>query len=258
MASSPSCAVRIARRSTEVCTTSGSRPRSASSLPPRIASSSPWAVRSTSTQPVKRFFAFHALSPWRSSTRRYESAMGRAYRVGLRRLCGRSSGETGRDRRCSVAGGCRRGRGRGRCVRPQPFERGQVPGRFAALEPPLPLAPDGAGESELEQGVEAGVRGVEHGAEQLVDGVFGDRGERYPPDQVDVAEAVDRERDAGQAGVAFEQPAVDRLVVLVRVPHDEGVYGKGVVSDKQRAGGAELVGARKRDDVMPLGRPLVL
>src|SRR3954471_13639529 len=59
----------MARRCSEVWTTSGSRPDSRSSSPPRLASFSPLALRSTSTQPVKRFFAFHSLSPWRSSTR---------------------------------------------------------------------------------------------------------------------------------------------------------------------------------------------
>src|SRR5215218_9885177 len=61
-------AVRIARRCTDVCSTSGRIPAAVSSSPPRRASASPLAVRSTSTQPVKRFFAFHSLSPWRSRT----------------------------------------------------------------------------------------------------------------------------------------------------------------------------------------------
>ncbi len=42
----------------------GSRPASFSSSPPRTASS-PFSLRSTSTHPVNRFFAFHSLSPWR-------------------------------------------------------------------------------------------------------------------------------------------------------------------------------------------------
>src|SRR3954447_5084547 len=61
--------VRIARRRTLVCTTSGRTPCSFSSSPPRRASSSPLASRSTSTQPVKRFLAFHSLLPCRSSTK---------------------------------------------------------------------------------------------------------------------------------------------------------------------------------------------
>ena len=58
----------MARRSTDVCTTSGSRPDSRISSPPRRASASPLALRSTSTQPVNRFLAFHSLSPCRKST----------------------------------------------------------------------------------------------------------------------------------------------------------------------------------------------
>src|SRR5688572_3679636 len=58
----------MARRSTLVCATSGSRPCSRSSSPPRRASASPLALRSTSTQPVNRFLAFHSLSPCRNRT----------------------------------------------------------------------------------------------------------------------------------------------------------------------------------------------
>ena len=35
---------------------------------PRTASARPFSVSATSTQPVKRFLAFHSLSPWRSRT----------------------------------------------------------------------------------------------------------------------------------------------------------------------------------------------
>src|SRR5690242_13169750 len=58
----------MARLSTEVCTTSGSSPESRINSPPRRASASPLALRSTSTQPVNRFLAFHSLSPCRKST----------------------------------------------------------------------------------------------------------------------------------------------------------------------------------------------
>src|SRR4051794_17540090 len=59
----------MARRRTEVWTTSGSRPAPRRSSPPRIASSRPLADRSTSTHPVNRFFAFQSLSPCRNSTK---------------------------------------------------------------------------------------------------------------------------------------------------------------------------------------------
>ncbi len=62
-------AVEIARRSSEVCTTSGSRPASAINSPPRWASASPVVDNGTSTQPVKRFFSFQSLCPWRKSSR---------------------------------------------------------------------------------------------------------------------------------------------------------------------------------------------
>ena len=58
----------MARRSMEVNSLSGRTPASFSSSPPCTASALPLSDRATSTQPVKRFFAFHSLSPWRSST----------------------------------------------------------------------------------------------------------------------------------------------------------------------------------------------
>src|SRR5665647_1477997 len=57
----------VVHTSYEVCTTSGSRSAAFSCWPPRRASARPLSVRSTSTQPVKRFLAFHSLSPWRRS-----------------------------------------------------------------------------------------------------------------------------------------------------------------------------------------------
>src|SRR4051812_13552415 len=67
-AASASSAVLIARRSTEVCSTSGSRPVSARSSPPREASARPLSDSGTSTHPVNRLALFHSLSPCRSST----------------------------------------------------------------------------------------------------------------------------------------------------------------------------------------------
>ena len=79
-------------------------------------------------------------------------------------------------------------------------------------------------EAELEDRVERRVGVLEHRAEQPVDLVGGDRVQRDPPVQVDVAEVVDGERDAVHLRVALEQPAVDGLVVLVRAPGDERVH----------------------------------
>src|SRR5262249_48647928 len=66
--SSAIAAVLIARRSSEVCTTSGSTSCSRSSMPPLTASPRPFSVSATSTQPVERLSAFHSLSPWRRRT----------------------------------------------------------------------------------------------------------------------------------------------------------------------------------------------
>src|SRR6185437_16829049 len=59
----------IARRSSDVCTTSGRTSAWRISSPERTASRSPRGDKGTSTHPVNRFLAFHSLSPWRSRTR---------------------------------------------------------------------------------------------------------------------------------------------------------------------------------------------
>ena len=59
-------AVLIARFNSDVYKTSGINPASFNKTPALAASASPFCDNSTSTQPVKRFLAFQALSPWRS------------------------------------------------------------------------------------------------------------------------------------------------------------------------------------------------
>jgi hypothetical protein len=53
----------IARFSSEVYSTSGSKPVSASSSPARLPSATPLSVRLTSCQPVNWLEAFHSDSP---------------------------------------------------------------------------------------------------------------------------------------------------------------------------------------------------
>ena len=102
------------------------------------------------------------------------------------------------------------------CAGLQPAaERLEVAGRFAAQLAPLPLLADRGGEAQLEQGVEGLVGVGEHRAEQPVELVGRDGGQRQAAVEVDVAERVERERDAVHPQVALEQPAVDPLVVLV-------------------------------------------
>src|SRR6202047_1821284 len=62
--------VRRARLRTDVKATSKRRPCALSLRPALSASVMPCSVRSGSFQPVKRFFRFHSLWPWRTSTRR--------------------------------------------------------------------------------------------------------------------------------------------------------------------------------------------
>ncbi len=71
----------------------------------------------------------------------------------------------------------------------------------------------------------------------------GDGGQRESPDQVDVAEVVDGEGDRVHPPVALEQPAVDGLVVLVGMPCDERVHGERVLADREGDGRAQLADA---------------
>ena len=61
----------MARRSSEVCRTSGATPASVSSAPPRIASVVPFSDSGTSTHPVNWFSAFQVLSPCRNRIKVY-------------------------------------------------------------------------------------------------------------------------------------------------------------------------------------------
>src|SRR6202047_1017138 len=60
---------RCARTSTEVKATSKGSPCAFSLRPASLASVMPCSLRSGSFQPVNRFFRFHSLWPWRTSTR---------------------------------------------------------------------------------------------------------------------------------------------------------------------------------------------
>ena len=94
-----STAERIARRMSDVCTSSTSRPSAASSLPASRASEIPTSVRSTSTQPVKRLARFHSDCPCRTR---------------MRRACGSSKdARGGRCTRGAVPDDARRRRGEG-------------------------------------------------------------------------------------------------------------------------------------------------
>ena len=94
-----STAERIARRMSDVCTSSTSRPSAASSLPASRASEIPTSVRSTSTQPVKRLARFHSDCPCRTR---------------MRRACGSSKdARGGRCTRGARPGDARRRRGEG-------------------------------------------------------------------------------------------------------------------------------------------------
>src|SRR5829696_822498 len=144
---------------------SGCRSRSRISSPPRSASARPFSVRSTSTHPVNRFFAFQSLSPWRNRTRRKDMSMTL------------SAGQVSSDR-ASVG-------------RPQVLERGEISGRLAAGQPPGPLTADRLGETELKDRVERGVGGIEYDAEEPVELRHRHRMQRKAPDQVDVSGPVD-------------------------------------------------------------------
>ena len=75
----------------------------------------------------------------------------------------------------------------------------------------------------------------QHRAQQPVELVGADRGQRQPGVEVDVAEPVEGEGDAVHPQVALQQPAVDLLVVLVGAPADERVHAQRVPADVEAA-----------------------
>src|SRR6266568_3452465 len=99
----------------------------------------------------------------------------------------------------------------------EPGERLQVGQALAALDPPGPLPPDRGAEAELERRVEVLVGVAEHAAEQPVDVLGGDAGQRQPPGQVHVARRVQGEVHPVHAAVALElhqEGAGPRVLVL--------------------------------------------
>ena len=118
-------------------------------------------------------------------------------------------------------------------------EGAQVGQGFAALGAPRPFPPDGGGEAEFQGGVEVVVRVAEHAAEQPVDVGHGDRAERKPPGQVDVAHRVEGEVDAVHPAVALEQEAVEGRVVLVGLAAEEGLDAEALDRLARRAGETE-------------------
>ena len=106
--------------------------------------------------------------------------------------------------------------GRGRCAgSAKAAKASRLRQRLAALDPPVPLAPDRGAEADLEHRVEVLVGVAEDRAEQPVDLLGRDRGVRQPAGQVDVADAVDGEGDAVHAGVVLQQEGPQLLAVLV-------------------------------------------
>ena len=132
-------------------------------------------------------------------------------------------------------------------------ERLEVAGGLAAALAPLPLLADRGGEAELEDRVERLVGVGQHRAEQPVDLVGGDRAQRQPAVEVDVADRVDGERDAEHLQVPLQQPAVDPLVVLVGLAGHEGVHPERVLADVEAARRGELLLPGQLDGEHPVG-----
>ena len=98
-------------------------------------------------------------------------------------------------------------------------------------------------------GVEVVVGVAEHAAEQPVDLLGGDRRQRQPAGQVDVADRVEAEVDPVHAAAALEQEPVERGVVLVRLPAEERLHVQAVRADDQPGHGGQLVLALEPDQV---------
>ena len=127
-------------------------------------------------------------------------------------------------------------------------ERVEVAGGLAAQPAPRPLFADGRREAQLEDGVEGRVAVVQDRAQQPVDLVRSDGIERDPAGEIDVAEVVESEGDGVHLGVAFEQPPIDGLEILVGPTRHEGVHREAVRPHHERADRLELAFTREYDD----------
>ena len=116
----------------------------------------PWSDRSTSTQPVNRFFAFQSLSPWRSSTS--------VSTVMRRRLaCAGCPGRSGWQSAGVLAG-------RRSPVRVRRWAKAsRLRSRLPPLDPPGPLLLHRLEEAERQQLVESAVGRVEDDPEHAVE-----------------------------------------------------------------------------------------
>src|SRR6185437_13467136 len=120
-----------------------------------------------------------------------------------------------------------------RGVAGEPGEGAQVGHALAALDPPVVFPADRRGKADHEGLVEVLVGVAEHAAEQPVDLIRRDRGERQPADQVDVADRVEREVHTEHPAAAFEQVPVELGVVLIRLAAEERLDVEAVrVGDK--------------------------
>src|SRR5689334_16253190 len=133
----------------------------------------------------------------------------------------------------------------------EPRERLQVGQALAALDPPGPLPPDGRAEAEFERRVEVLVGVAEHAAQQAVDVVNRNRGQRQLPGQVHVARLVQGEVHAVHAAVALQQEAVEGLVVLVRLAAEEGLHAQAVLARDQPGHRGQLVLPLELDQERP-------
>ena len=154
----------MARRSSGVYSTSGSRPSSAISSPPRIASALPLVGEID-------------VDPSGEQVQRVPFALAVAQQD-QRRVSPWSRASRGRSRSSSSSIRCSNAR------------------RFFSDSPRAtrhcPLFLDRRPETQLQQRVEVGVDGLEHLAEHPVDLVGGHRVQRHPADKVDVADVVER------------------------------------------------------------------
>src|SRR5664279_637781 len=99
----------------------------------------------------------------------------------------------------------------------------QIPYRLASGDAPCPLPADRSGEPALQDGVEVSVGGGEHHAEHRVELVDRQCLAGQPPDQMNVAGAVERVRDGPESRIALQQEPVHLFVVLVRGATHEGL-----------------------------------
>ena len=100
----------------------------------------------------------------------------------------------------------------------------EIAGRLAPSGTPRPFAPDRGRKAHPNDGVERAVGVLEDGTENPIDLVTRDCVKWHVSRKIDVAQRIQRERDAVHPCVSLKQPTMNLVVRLVGTTRDECLH----------------------------------